>query len=96
VASAHAQANAMVGRPGEEQYVTEEYLDELEKEMMAAAEALEFERAAALRDRIMQMREQVGKRLDEVHLEHATRSSRGRRRKKGQKGSGRIPKPERP
>lgn len=35
---------------------TEEYLNELEAEMLQAAEALEFERAAALRDRIMQLR----------------------------------------
>ena len=36
--------------------VTEEYLNELEAEMLQAAENLEFERAAALRDRIMQIR----------------------------------------
>ena len=41
----------------EAQYITEEYLAELEGEMMAAAEALEFERAATIRDRIEQMRE---------------------------------------
>jgi len=35
---------------------TEDYLGALEAEMLAAAEALEFERAAALRDRIMQVR----------------------------------------
>jgi excinuclease ABC subunit B len=34
----------------------EEYLNELEAEMLKAAESLEFERAAALRDRIMQLR----------------------------------------
>ena len=43
------------------QYITEELLAELQAEMLAAAEALEFERAAALRDRIQQMREQMGK-----------------------------------
>ena len=45
-----------MGRGDEAQYITEEYLAELEAEMLAAAEALEFERAAALRDRIAQMR----------------------------------------
>jgi len=35
---------------------TEEFLNELEAEMLKAAESLEFERAAALRDRIMQLR----------------------------------------
>jgi excinuclease ABC subunit B len=37
-------------------YVTEEYLEELQKEMLAAAENLEFERAAQLRDRIAQLK----------------------------------------
>src|SRR5205814_287869 len=39
-----------------EDYVTEEYLEELQKEMLAAAENLEFERAAQLRDRIAQLK----------------------------------------
>ena len=38
----------------------QEYIDELEAEMLAAAEALEFERAAAIRDRITQLNDQVG------------------------------------
>jgi len=95
-AAAHAASNAAVGRGDEAQYITEEYLSELESEMLAAAAALEFERAAALRDRIQQMREQIGKRADQVEIQHATRSARGRRRKKRHGGRARIPKPERP
>ncbi len=95
-ASAHAESQAAVGRANEAEYITEEFLDELEAEMMAAAEALEFERAAALRDRIMQMREQIGRRTDEVHIEHATRQQRGKRRHKKKSARGRIPKPEKP
>jgi len=95
-AAAHAQANAAVGFTDETRYITEEYLTELEAEMIAAADALEFERAAALRDRIEQMRGQLGKRADQVQIEHATRAQRGKRRKKKQPGRGRIPKPERP
>ena len=94
-AAAHAQSNAAVGLTDDAHYITEEYLAELEAEMMAAAEALEFERAAALRDRIEQMREQVGKPADEVQVDHATRAQRGRRRKQKPHGRGRIPKPER-
>jgi excinuclease ABC subunit B len=37
-------------------YVTEEYLEELQQEMLAAAESLEFERAAQLRDRIAKLK----------------------------------------
>ncbi len=94
-ATAHAEANAAVGRTKDTQYITEEYLDELEVEMLAAAEALEFERAAALRDRIDQMREQMGKSVDEAEIEHATRQQRGKRRKRHGK-AGRVPKPEKP
>jgi excinuclease ABC subunit B len=95
-AAAHARSNALVGRGDQSQYITEEYLAELQAEMLAAAEALEFERAAALRDRIQQMREQLGKRLDEVEIRHATRAERDKRRKRPRSGRSRIPKPERP
>ncbi len=80
-AAAHAQSNAMVGRKEDTQYITEEYLSELEAEMLAAAEELEFERAAAIRDRIQQMRDQVGKPLKEAEIHHATRAERGKHRK---------------
>ncbi len=96
-ATAHQRANAAVGRKDPSQYITEEYLSELEAEMHAAAEALEFERAAALRDRIEQMRKQMGKAVDEADLEHATRQSRGRRRKHGARGEtpSTVPRPKR-
>jgi len=65
--------------------------------MLAAAAALEFERAASLPDRNQQMRDQLGKRLDEAEIRHATRLDRGKRRKgKGpDRGASRIPKPRR-
>ena len=63
-ASAHIQANAAVGRTDETQYITEEYISELETEMHAAADEMEFERAAKIRDRIDQMREAVGQPVD--------------------------------
>lgn len=93
-AAAHAQSYAAVGRGEEAQYITEEYLAELEAEMYVAAEALEFERAAALRDRIGQMRRQMGKAVDEAEIEHATRAQRGKHRKQ-HPGPTRIPRPKR-
>jgi excinuclease ABC subunit B len=92
-AAAHARANAAAGRKDEVQYITEEYLSELEAEMLDAAEKLEFERAAALRDRISQMRGQTGKRLDEVEIDHATRQGRGKRRKGAGSQRQSIPRP---
>ena len=70
------------GRSDEAEYITEEYIQELEGEMLAAAESLEFERAAALRDRITQLRDSIGKKRDEVEI-HATRANRGRSRGRG-------------
>ena len=91
-AAAHAKSNAAVGRGDDAQYITEEYLSELEAEMLAAAEALEFERAAAIRDRITRMRDQIGRRTDEVQLDHSTPQGRAKRRR--QSRPARIPKPK--
>ncbi|MBZ0191032.1 MAG: UvrB/UvrC motif-containing protein, partial [Candidatus Kuenenia stuttgartiensis] len=43
----------------EEEYITQEYLNELEAEMLKAAEELAFERAAELRDKIQQLKKNV-------------------------------------
>ncbi len=44
----------------EEEYITQEFVNELEEEMLNAAEALEFERAAELRDKIEEIRARYG------------------------------------
>ena len=44
----------------EEEYITQEFVNELEGEMLNAAEALEFERAAELRDKIEEIRAKYG------------------------------------
>jgi excinuclease ABC subunit B len=53
--NAHKLAAEAAGVPAED-YVTEEYLEALHQEMLAAAENLEFERAAQVRDRIAQLK----------------------------------------
>ena len=50
--------------------------------MMAAAEQMEFERAAALRDRIIQLQDSIGKALDEVDVKSYDKKSRRRKREK--------------
>ncbi len=94
-ASAHAQANAAVGRTDETQYITDEYIAELEREMHEAADNMEFERAAAIRDRIEQMRDSVGQPVDSVK-EKSKGKGKGRRRR-GKKGGleARVPRPKR-
>ena len=89
-AAAHRKANEAVGRDQEEQYVTAEYIQELEVEMMEAAEQLEFERAAAIRDRIRQLQDSLGEKLEDV--EFSTQQRSGRRRKKS---GTRVPRPKR-
>jgi excinuclease ABC subunit B len=54
---AHKFAQEAAGQRAED-YVTQEYLEELHGEMQAAAANLEFERAAQLRDRIAQLKGQ--------------------------------------
>ncbi len=58
-----------MGQAEDEQYITTEYMNELEAEMMEAAEQLEFERAAAIRDRIMQLQKHVGEKMSQVEVE---------------------------
>ncbi len=91
-AAAHRDANAAVGRTDESEYITEEYISELEAEMMTAADALEFERAAAIRDRITQLREAIGKKVTEVKVEsYEPQKSRARKKKRG---GAKIPRPK--
>ncbi|TWU09033.1 UvrABC system protein B [Symmachiella macrocystis] len=87
------QAAAGIG--DEQQYVTMEFVQELEAEMLAAAEDLQFERAAELRDRILQLKQQLGQPLTadekvaEGQVKSQTKKKRGRRRGGGK----RVPKP---
>jgi excinuclease ABC subunit B len=53
------------GAKSEERFVNQEFLRELEAEMLAAAEQLQFERAAQLRDRIHQLKQKLGQAVPE-------------------------------
>jgi excinuclease ABC subunit B len=91
------------GIASEEQYVTQEFLNELEQEMLAAAEMLEFERAAQLRDRILTLQKQMGQAIA-AGDEHtpgfahsgSRRGGRGTRgeRGRGNRSRGRVPRPK--
>jgi excinuclease ABC subunit B len=59
-AESRKRAREMVRRDTPAEIITEAYLKSLEEEMLAAAENLEFERAAALRDKIMRSRDRIG------------------------------------
>ncbi|MBQ1278020.1 MAG: excinuclease ABC subunit UvrB [Thermoguttaceae bacterium] len=100
--AARERANEAAGVADEQEYVTREYVAALEKEMLEAADALEFERAAELRDQVEALREQIGKKTTVAEFERQSRKS-GRGRGRGKRGArdgsstgrSRVPKPER-
>jgi excinuclease ABC subunit B len=69
---AHQLAQDVAGT--NQDYVTAEFLEELQKEMLAAAENMEFERAAQIRDQIAKLR-------GESVASPQQKKSRGRRKK---------------
>jgi excinuclease ABC subunit B len=73
------------------QYVTQEFISELEREMLEAAEQLNFERAAQLRDRVLDLKRQLGQPLpDDSEGDAPGFASRGRSGRRGSsKGGGR-------
>jgi excinuclease ABC subunit B len=56
------------GNPSEQRFVDHEFLRELEAEMLAAAEQLQFERAAQLRDQIQSLKQKLGQPVSEKQL----------------------------
>ncbi len=93
--AAHRDANAAVGWTDDTQTTTQEYIQELQTEMMEAAEALEFERAAAIRDRITALQSQEDA-APAAKSRGRTGSGRGSRRRVQRRGDGaRVPRPKR-
>lgn len=91
-AAAHAQVRAAAGDDDETVAVTREYIGELEAEMQAAADALEFERAAAIRDRIEQLQDEIRGDNGQPATRSRPPSKRSRRRKSRSKH---VPRPKR-
>ncbi|MBS0263652.1 MAG: excinuclease ABC subunit UvrB [Planctomycetes bacterium] len=95
---ARRTAQKAAGIADEATFVTQEFINELEAEMLASAEAQDYERAAELRDRIIQLKKQQGKPLTaaESLAAAAAQNKKSEDRKKGgRRRSGRVPKPER-
>lgn len=96
---AHKRARSMVTGEGGSQVITDDYIDLLEKEMLQAAEDLEFERAAALRDKLVGMRDRVGETVEAYEIAGEKQPQGSRRGGKGYAGKGakgkKIPRPKR-
>ncbi|MEW4562848.1 excinuclease ABC subunit UvrB [Bremerella sp. JC770] len=90
-ADAHRKANEAVGRNDDSEIITQEYINELQTEMLEAAENLEFERAAAIRDRITKMEDSIGKKKSEVDTKDG---GKGRKRGRRTRSGGKIPRPK--
>ena len=78
-------------------YITKELIAELEKEMLSAAENLEFEKAAGLRDKVAKLSDRIGEPLEASDLKPAAGRGKRGRRGRGSRGEGRkgerVPKP---
>ena len=94
---AKAEVRKAVGRD-EAAEITAEYIQELEAEMLKAAENLEFERAAAIRDRVMQAKaQQSGGKVRPTASTQATSArdkAKAARAAGAPKRGGRRPKPQ--
>ncbi len=85
-AAKRRQTSAAAKSESDSQHITIEYIESVEQEMLAAAESLEFERAASLRDRVMQLKEHLGKPLAEIEIISDKGGGMGRQKKR-RKGS---------
>ena len=74
--------------------ITEDYLKTMEEEMLAAAENLEFERAAALRDKIVRMRERIGEPVESDNTDERMVGGRQRKRSSSKGSGSRVPRPK--
>ncbi len=78
------------GVSSETEFITQEYLQELEAEMLKAAEELDFEQAAQLRDRIQQLKQQIGQQVPKQTDDSpgfAGKKDKTRRKKTGRQGT---------
>lgn len=99
--SARKIEQGVSGTGNEVQYINQQFLKELEQEMLQAAEDLEFERAAHLRDRITDLQKQLDAADGPIAVSVASQSSGKMREAKGKRGKrrgskGRVPRPRRP
>ncbi|MCP4083113.1 MAG: excinuclease ABC subunit B, partial [Planctomycetaceae bacterium] len=93
---AHEEAQAAAAGSDKTVLVTEDYINSMQTEMLKAAEDLDFEKAASLRDRITQLQDQIGEPLAQVNETKSKYSRKGRKggRGGGRQGRGKVPRPK--
>jgi excinuclease ABC subunit B len=89
-AAAHAKANAAAGLASDEQYITEEYINELVEQMLEEADKQNYEEAARIRDKIETLRDALGRKVSDV----APRGKSARGTRRGAGSARRVPRPK--
>lgn len=90
-AKANQHARSVVRGEAGGQIVTQEYIEGLEQEMLQSAEDLEFEKAAALRDKINKLRDKIG---ESVEVERGPQKQGKGARRRGNSGGKKVPRPK--
>lgn len=85
--TAHRTANAAIAQDTDADEAQEEYIRELEAEMLKAADNLEFERAANIRDRLTELREGD---------KPKRKSANQKRKRRRTSAAARVPRPKKP
>jgi excinuclease ABC subunit B len=94
VAAARKIATEAVMPKKETKFVTEALIKSLEEDMLEAAEALEFEKAASLRDQILKLRDRIGQPLSEE--DESQKQGRNKKRRGAGSKPPRVPRPKSP
>jgi excinuclease ABC subunit B len=92
VAAARKSATEAVMPKKEGRMITEALIKSMEEDMLEAAEALEFEKAASLRDQILRLKDRIGEEFTEEDS-----NSKSNKKKRGgglKKSPSRVPKPK--
>lgn len=92
VAAARKSATEAVMPKKEGRMITEALIKSMEEDMLEAAEALEFEKAASLRDQILKLRDRIGEEFTEE--DSGGKTSKKKRGGGMKKTSSRVPKPK--
>ncbi len=92
-AAKHKRTSAAARQEDTGQRITLPYIEALEQEMLAAAEELEFEKAARLRDRVLQLKPHIGKPLAEIEISESSSDGFGRQRRGNKKKPTGVKKP---
>jgi excinuclease ABC subunit B len=94
VAAARKIATEAVMPKKETKFVTEALVKSLEEDMLEAAEALKFEKAASLRDQILKLRDRIGQPLTEE--DESQKQGRNKKRRGAGSKPPRVPRPKSP